>query len=154
MGISGLRFPDDLYYDEHHQWARAHDGVVTIGLSDYAQNAAGDVVFIDLPRSGSTVQQGQACGSIESGKWVGRIYAPVSGTVLEVNGELSRKPRTVNKDPYGAGWIARIQAADPGELAQLMHGEAVLAFVRAELERDNAASAQVAVLQGEAHGKS
>jgi glycine cleavage system H protein len=152
MEINELRFPDDLYYDEHHQWASARDGVVTIGLSDYAQSAAGDVVFIDLPRLGAAVQQGQPCGSIESGKWVGRIYAPVSGAVIEVNGELSRKPRTVNRDPYGAGWIARIQASAPAELAQLLRSEAILRLVQEELERDNAAA--VAVPQGEAHGKS
>lgn len=136
MEIGNLHFPDELYYDEHHQWVRLDGDTVALGLTDYAQNAAGDVVFIDLPRVGASVRQGEACGSVESGKWVGRIYAPVSGTVVEVNERLSREPRTVNRDPYGAGWIARIQTSNAGELGSLLHGEAVRAFVLAELERD------------------
>ncbi len=136
MEIESLHFPDELYYDERHQWARLDGDIVAIGLTDYAQKAAGDIVFIDLPRPGTAVGQGDACGSLESGKWVGRIYAPVSGTVVEVNERLGREPRTVNRDPYGAGWIARVRASDPGQLRQLMRGEALRSFILAELERD------------------
>ena len=138
MDINGLHFPDDLYYDEHHQWARAEDGLVTAGITDYAQSVAGDVVFVELPRPGTAVVQGEAMGSMESGKWVGKLYAPVSGTVVEANEALSRGPRLLNKDPYGAGWIARIEPRDPAELGKLMREEALRLFVQAELERDGA----------------
>lgn len=149
MKIDSLRFPDELHYDEHHQWARAEDEIVTIGVTDYAQNAAGDVVFVELPRPGHTLKRGDACGSLESGKWVGRLYAPVSGTVMEVNEKLAKDPRTVNRDPYGAGWIAQIKASDLSELDGLMQGETAIAFVEAELERDRLAEAA----QGETNGK-
>ncbi len=149
MEIEGLCFPDDLYYDEHHQWARAAGDTVTIGLTAYAQSVAGDVVFVDLPARGVAVGRGDAFASFESGKWVGRIYAPVGGVVVEVNGHLLASPRTINKDPYGEGWIARIRARDPQELQQLMRGEATRAFVQAELDRDRAAGAAPGGADGE-----
>jgi glycine cleavage system H protein len=136
MEIEGLRFPDELYYDEHHQWASLDGETVTMGITDYAQNSSGDIVFIELPRPGLTVRKGQPLGSIESGKWVGRLYAPVSGTVIEINDTVTRNPRGVNKDPYGAGWMVRLKHQDRTELDNLMHGESVKAFVEAELEKD------------------
>lgn len=150
MEINGLRFPDELYYDEHHQWARLEDGLVTVGLTDYAQRSSGDVVFIELPRRGLAVRREQAFGSIESGKWVGRLYAPISGTVLEVNERLSSDPRTINRDPYGAGWIVRIRPNDIDELTNLMRADAARTFVEAELERERL----TAVQQGDADGES
>ncbi len=141
MEINGLLFPDELYYDEHHQWARADGDVVSFGITDYAQNAAGEVGFVELPRSGQAVQQGQAIGSIESGKWVGRLYAPTTGLILSANDKLTAEPRTMNRDPYGEGWVARIAAGNASELTRLMRGEAARAFVAAEIEKDRLAEA-------------
>ncbi len=135
MEIDDFRFPDGLYYDEHDQWARLEGDVVVMGLTDYGQSVAGDVVFVAPPQRGTYVRQGKGCGTFESGKWVGRMYAPVSGTVIEVNEKLSRDPRVINRDPYGEGWIAGIKATDPGELGRLMDAGAARALVLAELER-------------------
>ncbi len=149
MEIGSLRFPDELYYDEHHQWARANGGLVTTGITDYAQSVAGDIVYVDLPRPGVTAHRGEAIGSLESGKWVGRLYAPVGGTVVAVNGVLAHAPRTLNSDPYGEGWIVRIAASDPAELALLMRGDALRDFIRGELERDGLADAPQGAGDGE-----
>ncbi len=119
MQIGGYEFPEELYYDEHQQYARVDGDTVTVGLSFYAQSAAKEIVYVELPRVGRKVDQGKPFGSLESGKWVGRIYAMVSGTVTEVNAKLADDAALINVDPYGTGWIARIKALDLAQLEQL-----------------------------------
>ncbi|MGB9112328.1 MAG: glycine cleavage system protein GcvH [Acidimicrobiales bacterium] len=112
--------PDDLRYTNDHEWARTEDGFVRVGITDFAQDALGDVVFIQLPAQGTSVKMGDTLGEIESTKSVSEIYAPVSGEVVMVNAELSDAPEKVNNDPYGEGWICAISPSDPGELADLL----------------------------------
>lgn len=119
MVIDGFEFPEDLYYDEHHQYARVDGDLVTMGLSAYAQSAAKAIVYVELPRRGRKVEQGKPLGSIESGKWVGRLFAVVSGEVVEANAKLDDDPELINRDPYGAGWVVRLKAADLGQLGDL-----------------------------------
>lgn len=119
MEIAGYQFPEDLYYDDHHQYARVVGDEVTIGLSHYAQSAAKEIVYVELPRVGRKVEQGKPIGSIESGKWVGRLYAMVSGEVIAVNEDLADEPGLINTDPYGAGWIVKIRADNLAELRAL-----------------------------------
>jgi glycine cleavage system H protein len=115
-----MQIPDDLRYSSDHEWARASSDVVRVGITDYAQDALGDVVFVDLPKVGSTVRAGGAIGEVESTKSVSEIYAPVSGTVSAVNGALSSAPETVNADPYGEGWICEITTSDSSEFDELL----------------------------------
>ena len=103
-----MQIPSDLRYSSDHEWAKSTGDVVRIGITDYAQDALGDVVFVELPKVGTTVSAGGAIGEVESTKSVSEIYAPVSGTVSAVNDELTVKPESVNGDPYGAGWICEI----------------------------------------------
>jgi glycine cleavage system H protein len=117
--IDGYEFPEDLYFDEHMQYARAEGDVITIGLSDFAQKTAKEIAFVGLPRPGRKVETGKPFASVESGKWVGRLYAPVNGDVLAANQALDDDPELINRDPYGEGWIVRIKAADPASLAAL-----------------------------------
>ncbi len=117
--VEGYTFPDDLLYDEHQQYARVDGDVITIGLSDFAQKTAKEIAFVGLPRVGRKVEQGKPFASVESGKWVGRLYAPVNGEVTAVNQALEDDPELINRDPYGAGWIVRIRAADLGPLGAL-----------------------------------
>lgn len=117
--IGGYDFPEELYYDDHHQYARVEGDVVTVGLSHYAQAAAREINYVGLPRPGRKVEQGKPIGSVESGKWVGRFYAPVSGEVIAVNQALEDEPTLINQDPYGQGWMVRLRAADLGQLAAL-----------------------------------
>ena len=117
--IHGYEFRPELYYDEHQQYARLDGDTVTVGLSDFAQSAAKAIAFVGLPRPGRKVEQGKPFASVESGKWVGRLYAPVTGEVVAVNGALEDNPELINSDPYGEGWVVKIRAADTAPLAAL-----------------------------------
>ncbi|MFP4218604.1 MAG: glycine cleavage system protein GcvH [Salinarchaeum sp.] len=110
---------DDLYYTEDHEWARPEDGTATIGLADYAQDELGDLVFFELPAVGDELTQGDAFAVVESIKAVSDVYAPVSGEVIEVNEALHDNPELTNEDPYGDGWLVKVEMADPDELDNL-----------------------------------
>ncbi len=112
--------PDDLRYSTDHEWARAGDGRVRVGITDYAQDALGDVVFVDLPQVGKAVSAGDVLGEVESTKSVSEVYAPVAGTVVSVNDALSGAPEKLNQDPYGDGWLCEIEASDPHDVDGLM----------------------------------
>jgi len=116
--------PDDLKYTSDHEWARPADNQVRVGLTDFAQDALGDVVFVEMPAVGASVTKGGPLGEVESTKSVSQIYAPVSGTVVEVNDVLRQSPETVNADPYGEGWLCVIEATDAAELDELLAPEA------------------------------
>ncbi|MBW1683165.1 MAG: glycine cleavage system protein GcvH [Deltaproteobacteria bacterium] len=134
--IKGYDMPDELYYNKDHCWARVDGSRVTVGMSDFFQKEAGDIVFIDLPEEEDEVEQGEVCGKIQSRKWIGKIVAPVSGEIVEVNEELEEDTSLINTDPYGEGWILVIDASDlEEELENLIHGEAVVDFIEAEIKR-------------------
>jgi glycine cleavage system H protein len=114
-----MQYPDDLKYAENHEWARVEGDRVRMGISDYAQDALGDVVYVELPEVGSSLSQGDAFAEVESTKSVADVYAPVSGTVVEVNSVLEETPELVNSDPYGEGWFALIDPSDRAELDNL-----------------------------------
>ncbi len=104
-----MNVPDDLRYTADHEWAKLEDGRIRIGITDYAQDALGDVVFVELPAVGLVVDAGDPLGEVESTKSVSEIYAPVGGEVVEVNTELADEPQRINQDPYGGGWICVIE---------------------------------------------
>ena len=108
-----MNVPDDLRYTSDHEWVRLEDGRVRIGITDYAQDALGDVVFVQLPEPGATVGSGDSCGEVESTKSVSDVYAPIAGTVVEVNAELGDSPQRLNEDPYGDGWLCVIEPWPP-----------------------------------------
>lgn len=112
--------PEELRYTEEHEWTRAENRRVTVGITDYAQDALGDVVYVDLPASGTRVEKGQPFGEVESTKSVSDLYAPVSGTIVERNEALESQPELVNSDPYGQGWMVVIETDDPNELEDLL----------------------------------
>ncbi|MBW4078460.1 MAG: glycine cleavage system protein GcvH [Acidobacteria bacterium] len=115
-----MQIPSELRYSNDHEWAKADGAVVRIGITDYAQDALGDVVFVDLPKVGADVAAGGALGEIESTKSVSEIYAPVSGTVTKVNDALATSPEVVNSDPYGEGWICEITTVTSTEFDGLL----------------------------------
>lgn len=121
--------PDDLRYTAEHEWARLEDGRVRVGITDYAQDALGDIVFVSLPAPGTVVEAGATLGEVESTKSVSDIYAPVGGTVVEVNTELADAPQRLNEDPYGEGWICVIEPADPAAYEALLDAEAYRALI-------------------------
>lgn len=136
MEIEGYSLPDDLYYHKEHFWAKVEGNLVTVGTTDFAQKLAGQVVYIELPPAGKAVEQGKPCGSMESGKWVGRIYSPVSGKVESANQDLEDTPELVNESPYEKGWMFKVNAANlQEELKNLMKGAPLLDFIKSEMER-------------------
>lgn len=116
-------YPDDLRYSSEHEWARQEGSRVRVGITQFAAEKMSDIVFIELPQVGAQVAFMQPCGVIESVKAVSDLYAPVSGTVVEVNTALASTPEIVNSDPYGRGWIILVDPRDPGELQKLMTAE-------------------------------
>ena len=112
--------PEDLRYTADHEWARLEDGRIKIGITDYAQDALGDVVFVQLPEVGTKVEAGTSFSEVESTKSVSDIYAPVAGTVVEVNNELGDAPQRLNEDPYGEGWICVIEPSDADAYERLL----------------------------------
>ena len=119
-----MNIPDELFYTEEHEWVRLEDDEVTVGITDYAQSELGDVVFVELPAVGDRTKQMEPFGTIEAVKAVSDLYAPVSGKVVEINEALADAPELVNQDPYGEGWMIRIQIDDPSELDNLLTAEA------------------------------
>jgi glycine cleavage system H protein len=124
-----MNVPEDLRYTEDHEWVRVEDGRVRIGITDYAQDALGDVVFVDLPPVGTPVEAGKSFAEIESTKSVSDIYAPLRGEVVEVNVDLADAPERVNEDPYGDGWLCVIEAEDLSGLDRLLDAAGYRALV-------------------------
>jgi glycine cleavage system H protein len=112
--------PADLRYHQEHEWVRLNGTQATVGISHFAQDALGDIVFIDLPKVGASVTAGQQIGEVESTKTTSTIYTPVSGTIAKVNADLKDHPEVVNSDPYGKGWMAVIELSNAGEVEKLM----------------------------------
>lgn len=116
----GMNVPQDLRYTSDHEWARLEDAGIRIGITDYAQDALGDIVFVQLPTDGSDVAAGDSFSEVESTKSVSDVYAPVAGKVVRVNQELSEVPQRLNEDPYGEGWLCVIEPVDPGVYETLL----------------------------------
>ncbi len=135
LEVQGYLLPDELYYDRNHTWGKVEENIITVGLNDFAQKLAKDFVSVDLPIEGKQVTQGKAIASVESGKWVGRIYAIVSGEVIEVNEDLEDDPTLLNTDPYGEGWVLKIRMEDPDELSNLLQGEEAVSWLEEEIEK-------------------
>ena len=137
--IKGYNMPEELYYHEEHSWAKVEGAKVTVGMTDMFQKEAGDIVFVDLPEEEDEVSQGETCGKIQSRKWIGKLVAPVSGEITEINEEMEEDTGLINTDPYGDGWILVIEAEDEdelqSELKNLIHGDAVQDFVDREIAK-------------------
>ena len=124
--------PSNLRYHQEHEWVRLEGKQATIGISHFAQDALGDIVFIDLPKVGTQISAGQQIGEVESTKTTSTIYTPVSGTIAKVNTDLKDHPEVVNSDPYGKGWMAVIDVGDPAEVEKLMTAAQYEAFLTSQ----------------------
>lgn len=124
-----MEFPEELKYTEEHEWIMVEEDVVTIGITDFAQDQLGDVVFVELPEVGDQLQNGKPFGVVESVKAVSDVYAPVTGEVVEVNDELPDDPEMINNSPYEDGWMLKIRLSDTGELDGLMDADAYQKFI-------------------------
>lgn len=131
-----MEFPDGLKYSKEHEWVLVEGKTATIGITEYAQAELGDIVYVELPEVGEKVVKDDPFGAVESVKAVSDIYAPVSGTVLEVNDSLPDGPETINEDPYGDGWLIRVEMSDPDDLKDLMSADEYAEYVEQQKEED------------------
>jgi glycine cleavage system H protein len=125
-------YPENFRYTKEHEWVAAVGDAGTIGITDHAQQELGDIVYVDLPKVGTHIEQGKSLGSVESVKAVSDVYSPVSGEVTEVNQTLAEKPETLNSDPHGAAWLVKIKLSAPAELAALMSAAEYETYIGAE----------------------
>jgi glycine cleavage system H protein len=129
-----MNIPDDLRYTRDHEWILLEDGIVIVGVTDFAQSELGDIVYVELPSVGSKVKASETFGSVESVKSVSDLYSPVTGIVADINTRLAESPELVNSDPYGEGWMIRIEPGDLAELEQLLGPREYSDYIGAETE--------------------
>ncbi|MBI4366706.1 MAG: glycine cleavage system protein GcvH [Deltaproteobacteria bacterium] len=127
-----MEFPDNLKYTKDHEWVKCDGAIAVVGITDYAQEQLGDIVYLEFPEEGESVSKGDAFGVVESVKAVSDIYAPVSGEVMEINDSLKESPETLNEDPYGEGWLVRMEVSNMEELDELLDYKAYQAYLREE----------------------
>lgn len=128
------KIPDDLHYSKDHEWVRVDGNIAIVGITDYAQDSLGDVVYVEVPKVGDDFAANESFGSVESVKAVSEVYSPVSGKIASVNGSLADEPEKVNSDPYGEGWMIRVEMSNPGEVDSLLTAEEYEDFTKAETE--------------------
>jgi glycine cleavage system H protein len=127
-----MEFPEELKYTEEHEWVMVEEDLAVVGITDFAQDALGDVVFVELPEIGTSVEAGKAFGVVESVKAVSDVYAPLSGTIEEINEDLIEAPEIINTSPYEDGWMVKIRMADAGDADDLMDADAYQALIAEE----------------------
>ena len=125
-------YPTNLHYTKEHEWVRLEQDIGVVGITDHAQKELGDIVYVDLPKVGSTVEQGKSLGSVESVKAVSDIYAPISGEIIEINDLLATAPEKLNEDPHGAAWLVKIRLSKVDEIKQLLSADAYQTYVGVE----------------------
>ena len=128
--LSALNLPDDIKYSQDHEWVRIEGDTLVIGITDYAQDQLGDIVYVEMPRAGDTLARGDEFGTVESVKAVSELFLPVGGEVLTVNADLEESPELVNQDPYAKGWMVEVKLEDPSEMDDLMDKGAYLEMLK------------------------
>jgi len=136
MEIEGYNMPDNLYYEENHYWVKVEGDLLVMGMDDFARKMAGDIVYVQLPFEGKALKLSKKFAKVESGKWVGKVYAPVNGEIVGSNEELETDPELINQDCYQKGWMYKIRPDDIGEIDDLIHGtDAVEKWLLADIEK-------------------
>jgi glycine cleavage system H protein len=133
--VQKYELPDDLYHHREHMWVRADGSEATVGLNDFAQKLAGEIQFVELPEPEDEVSADEVVGTVETGKWVGKLYAPVTGTITDINEDIDDDPSLINSDPYGDGWLFKIAMTDPSELQHLMQGPGAVTWLEDEIAK-------------------
>jgi glycine cleavage system H protein len=135
MEVGEYLLPDDLWYHKEHFWVKLDGDVATVGVTDFFQKLAGEISYLELPSEGDEYSADDVVGTVETGKWVGKIYCPISGTITEVNSEALDDPAIVNRDPYGNGWLFKLKTSDLSELEKLLKGESALKWQEEEIRK-------------------
>jgi len=129
-----MKIPQEMRYTKEHEWVLLEDGVVIVGITDFAQSELGDIVYVEMPSVGSAIKAMESFGSVESVKSVSDLFCPVSGVVADINTRLADNPELVNSDPYGEGWLIRLEPDDPAEIEQLLTADEYADYIGAETE--------------------
>ena len=136
MEIQGYNLPEDLYYEQNHFWVKPEGDLLVMGLDDFGQKMAGDIVFVQLPPEGKRLKAGKSFAKMESGKWLGKIFAPLDGELIEINEDLELDPTIINEDSYGEGWMYKIKPDNMDDLQNLIYGpEDIEKWVLADIEK-------------------
>jgi len=136
MEIEGYQMPEELYYEENHFWVKTEGDLLVMGMDDFSQKLAGQIVYVQLPPAGKKLKIGKKFASIESGKWVGKVIAPVNGELILCNDALETRPALINEDCYGQGWMYKLRPDDVGEMQNLIHDpESIRTWILADIER-------------------
>jgi glycine cleavage system H protein len=136
MEIEGYNMPDELYYEENHFWVKEEGDLFVMGMDDFARKMAGEIVYVQLPEEGKSLSAGKKFAKIESGKWLGKVFAPVNGELAAVNEELETNPGLINADCYGKGWLYKIKPNNKDEIKNLIHGsDAVRKWLLTDIEK-------------------
>ncbi len=136
MEIKGYNMPEDLAYEKNHYWIKKEGDLLVMGMDDFAQKLAGEIVYVQLPDDGKKVKEGKKFAKVESGKWLGKVYAPVNGVIDSVNEELEENPGLINEDCYGKGWMYKIKPSDESGLDNLIQGaDALETWINEEAEK-------------------
>lgn len=129
-----LEYPDDLYYSKEHLWIKVAGNRGTVGITDFAQQEMGEIIYVELPTEGSPIEQNEVFGSLESSKTVAELYSPVSGEIISINKDLDEEPSMINDDPYGKGWLISVELDDPTELEELLSASEYEDFLEKKAE--------------------
>ncbi len=129
-----LEYPDDLYYSKEHLWVRVTGNRGTVGITDFAQQEMGEIIYVELPTEGSPIEQNEVFGSLESSKTVAELYSPISGEIISINKDLDEEPSMINDDPYGKGWLISVELDDPTELEELLSASEYEDFLEKKAE--------------------
>lgn len=129
-----LEYPDDLYYSKEHLWVRVTGNRGTVGITDFAQQEMGEIIYVELPSEGSPIEQNEVFGSLESSKTVAELYSPISGEIISINKDLDEEPSMINDDPYGKGWLISVELDDPSELEELLSASEYEDFLEKKAE--------------------
>lgn len=136
MEILGYQMPEELHYEKHHYWVRAEGDLLVMGMDDFAQELAGDIVYVKIPFAGKKLKADKKFAQVESGKWLGKIYAPLDGELIEGNEALEADPSLINQDCYGTGWMYKIKPVDMGDMKNLIHGvEAITEWLAVDIKQ-------------------
>ncbi len=136
MEIQGYIMPEDLYYEQNHYWVRVEGDTLVMGMDDFAQKTAGEIVYVQLPPEGKQLIAGKKFAKVESGKWLGKVYAPVNGVLMESNMELEEDASVINTDCYGKGWLFKIKPDNMEDINRLIHGaDAIEEWLLADIEK-------------------
>jgi len=133
--VENYDMPEELYYHKEHTWVKVEGDIVKVGLNDFSQKLAGEISYIEMPEEGDQVNQDGVMGSFETGKWLGKVYAPVSGEIIKINEDVEDEPTLINNDPYGKGWIFDMRMSDSTELSNLMKGEKAIKWLKGEIAK-------------------